>query len=123
MWRSAKQTKIADSTAVAELIAAAQVPREVTWLRNVLFELGLRQTKPTQLKVDNQTAISLILHNQVHAKTKSLDINLLTVRDLHGEEIEVSYVPSEEQTKPNQTKAARDRHQVDHLARKPLRGC
>jgi len=73
VWRSIKQTKVASSTAVAEFVAAALAAKECIWLRNILFELGLPQSEPTPLFVDNQTAIHLITNNQVHAKTKALE--------------------------------------------------
>ena len=47
--------------------------------------------------IGDQTSIWLIVDNQVHAKTKSLNIDSLTMRDLHGKEIDISYVPSAEQ--------------------------
>ena len=68
MWRSIKQIKIANSTSVTEFVAAAQATREVTWLRNMILELGIRQKGPTPLMIDNQTAISLIANKSSSCK-------------------------------------------------------
>jgi len=65
--------------------------------------------EPTRLMVDNQTAISLIVNKQVLARTKSLDIDLLFMRDLNDKDVSVHFVPSERQfadylTKPVEQK-------------------
>ena len=41
IWRSVKQSSIADSTMEAEYIAASEAVKEVIWLKNFFMDLGV----------------------------------------------------------------------------------
>jgi hypothetical protein len=74
-WRSKKQNVVARSTAKAELRAMAHGVCEVLWLKILLSELGLFQSKPLMLYCDNKAALD-IAHNPVHhGRTKHIEID------------------------------------------------
>ena len=66
-WASCKQHTITVSTTEAEYMAAI-------WLQTLLTEIGLLQNKPTQLNIDNQSAIDFLKNQGSHLKSKHIDI-------------------------------------------------
>lgn len=99
VWKASKQSTVAESTTEAEFIACSTLSREVMWCRNFLQEVyGERESKPTRMFVDNQSAIRIIKNNQIHSKVKQLDIRLMAVRERReNKEIEVEYVNTSDQ--------------------------
>lgn len=88
-------------------MSAATAAEDVIWVRNLLKELGYCQLTPMPTFIDNQGTVKLIENNQVHSKTKTLDIKLHFIRDINNVKIKVTYVPTDEQladifTKPLQ---------------------
>ena len=57
VWRSQKQTCVAQSTCEAEYIACAVVCREVSYIRGLLLELGWIGTEATRVFCDNEAAV------------------------------------------------------------------
>lgn len=98
IWKSTKQSIVATSTTEAEFVAASTASREVLWARQLLFELGRQQQMPTKVYIDNQAAIKLVLNQQIHAKTKHIDVTYMFVRDIYNNrEIDVEYIKTEDQ--------------------------
>ncbi|XP_066929497.1 uncharacterized protein [Clytia hemisphaerica] len=58
-WRSQRQSVIALSTTEAEYISLSHSTQEAVWLRQLLSDIGFKQTKPTTLYEDNQGATDL----------------------------------------------------------------
>jgi len=50
---------MSSTEAVAEIIAASACALELVFIRRLLHELGLEQTSPTELLVDNSGAVEL----------------------------------------------------------------
>lgn len=80
-WRSKKQTSVALSTAEAEYVALSCATQEVVWLRQLMSELRLEQSKPTLIYEDNQSTISLAQNAQFHGRMKHIDIRHHFVRE------------------------------------------
>ena len=78
---SKKQTVTADSSTVAELIAAHLAAHEIMWARNFLQELGYPQTEPTTLFEDNLSTISLIVNKGNGQRSKHIDLRYNFVRE------------------------------------------
>lgn len=98
-WKSKRQSTVATSTTMAELIAASVACAEVLCARQLFSELGERMDEPTSLLIDNQGAIRLILNEQLNSKIKHLEVRQLFAREAAREnKIKVDYVESEEQT-------------------------
>ena len=60
VWRSIKQSSIADSTMEAEYIAACEAAKEAVWLRKFFtdLEVGPDMDKPLMLYCDNSGAVA-----------------------------------------------------------------
>jgi len=98
VWRTKKQSIIAASTTEAEFVAASVACREILWARQLMSEIGREQCEPTNLYVDNQSAICLISNQQLHEKTKHIQIKYLLVQEAQEKGwIKVQYVRSDEQ--------------------------
>jgi hypothetical protein len=105
-WSSKKQQSVALSSCEAEYIAASLGACQATWLRNLLFELNLREKKPVRLWIDNKSAISLAKHPTTHGRTKHIDTRYHYLRGQVGEKkLEVEYCCSQDQKADMMTKA------------------
>lgn len=107
IWRSTKQATVAESTTEAEFIACRTVSREVVWLRQFLEQLySTKLAQPTNIFVDNQSAIKLVENNQVHSRIKHLDIRLLAIRErVENKQVKLNYVHTSEQIADVMTKS------------------
>lgn len=111
VWKSTKQSTVAESTTEAEFVACSLASREVVWLRNFLEELtGAEPTKQTTLYCDNQSAIRFVNEKQITSKIKHVDIRLHAIRGrVETRKIDVKYIRSQDQqadilTKPVSSK-------------------
>jgi hypothetical protein len=97
-WRSKKQSVVARSTAEAEFRAMAHGICEILWLKILLLELGLFQTRPMILYCDNKAALD-IAHNPVqHSRTKHIEIDRHFIKEkLDKREICMPFVRSSSQ--------------------------
>lgn len=98
VWKSSKQSTVAESTCEAEFVACSQTSSVVVWCRNFLQEVQNKSLdEPTTIYVDNQSAIKLVKNNQIHSKIKQLDIRLMAVRErVASKIISVAYVNTTE---------------------------
>jgi hypothetical protein len=76
-----KQTVMADSSTVAEYIAAATACKEIMWARDLLHELGYTQQLATVLLEDNQSTIALIQNGNNGNKTKHIGVRFNLIRE------------------------------------------
>jgi len=81
LTKSKKQTVTADSSTIAELIAAFLASKEISWARSILTELGYQQYDPTILYEDNQSTIHMINNDSNSQKTKHIDVRYNYVRE------------------------------------------
>lgn len=94
-WKSRKQTCVALSTAEAEYVAMAAAVQEAAWMRCLLEELEHKQTKPTVLHEDNQSAIAVAENPMSHSKMKHIDIRYHFVREkVSDNTVELRYCPT-----------------------------
>lgn len=54
---------------------------EITWLRNLLTDMGLVINQPTTLYCDNQAAIHIAANPLYHERTKHIEIDCHFVRE------------------------------------------
>jgi len=106
IWKSSKQSTVATSTTEAEFVAAAQAIKEVLWLRQLLDELTIKQMEPSEVFIDNQGAIKLLVNNQIHIKIKHIRVKYLFAREAaQNKEVAIKYIESENQEADSLTKA------------------
>jgi hypothetical protein len=98
-WMAKQQPIVAQSTSEAEFIAANEVGREVVWLRLLLEELGAPQKGPTDLFVDNQTAVAMAnVSGTNHTRRKHIMVKYFWLREkVDDGTLAVSWVPTDHQ--------------------------
>jgi len=80
-WASKKQPTIALSSTEAEVVAASEAAKEAVCLRNFLQELGEQDEAPTQLALDNQSAIAVSYNPELHSRMKHVARRHFFVRE------------------------------------------
>ena len=80
-WGSKKQPCVALSSCEAEIIAASDAAKEVTYARELLKEMDVPIDSPTKLNVDNQAARDLAYNPELHSRTKHVDRRHFWIRE------------------------------------------
>ena len=97
---------MARSTTKAEYKALDLATTELIWLQSLLKELRVRVEQVPILWCDNMGATSLASNLVFHARTKHIEIDVHFIREkVLSKEVEVQFVPSEEQVADVFTKA------------------
>ena len=97
-WMSKKQPIVTLSSCEAEYVAATSCVCHVVWLRNLLKELSMTQEDPTQIFVDNKSAIALAKNPVFHDRSKHIDIRYHYIREcIARKDVQVEYVKSQDQ--------------------------
>ena len=72
--------------------------KEAVWIRRLLETLGAKQSGPTTLLCDNQSAIRIVKNPELHEKTKPIEVRFHFIREQQRKkEITVVYICTEEQ--------------------------
>ena len=96
-WKSKKQTRIANSTMEAELIALASASEEANWLRDLLYEIPLweKPILPILIHCDSTAAIGRVKNRYYNGKFKLIKRKHSTVQSyLSSGIIIVDYIKS-----------------------------
>ncbi|KAH9685170.1 retrovirus-related pol polyprotein from transposon RE1 [Citrus sinensis] len=97
-WCSKKQRTVARSSTEAEYRAIASTAAEISWLVNLLSELGITLSSPPHLLCDNLGATYLCANPIFHSRMKHIAIDYHFVRDKVFEgSLKVSHVSTTEQ--------------------------
>ena len=81
-WKSNKQTCVALSTAEAEYVALSTAVQEAIWLQQLTSDLMNKSSQEMIIYEDNQSTICLAKNQQIHGRTKHIDIKYHFVCDL-----------------------------------------
>ena len=73
------------SSMESELIAAVEASKDVIHIRQVLHDMGLKQTEPTILFEDNQSTINTVLREGITSRTKHIEVKWFWLRDIQSE--------------------------------------
>jgi hypothetical protein len=105
LTRSKKQTVTADSSTIAELIAAFTATKEIMWARSLLTEIGYPQLAPTIVYEDNMSTIAMVNNDGNSQKTKHIDIRYnLTREQVKNKVIAMEHLNTENMTSDILTK-------------------
>ncbi|KAM1977528.1 hypothetical protein ACFX16_014315 [Malus domestica] len=97
-WMSKKQPIVTLSTCEAEYVAATACVCHAIWLRNLLKELSMPQEEPTEIYVDNKSAIALEKNPVFHDRSKHIDTHYHYIREcIARKDVQVEYVKSQDQ--------------------------
>jgi len=104
-WSSKLQRITALSSSEAEYMAISEALKEILWLRSLVESFGLKQMKPTKLRVDNQAAIAMSKNPEFHKRTKHIGVRFHRIRqEQEVGNVDVTYVPSDKQVTDMLTK-------------------
>jgi len=109
-------------------VALGAGAKEAVWIRQFLAELRLKQNDPTDLLVDNTSAIKLAYNPEYHQRSKHIDVRFHFTRSLiEQREILLSYVSTLEQaadilTKPLQKTKQAEMRDLIGLKNKGIQG-
>ena len=80
-YRSKTQSITATSSTEAEFIAAVSAAKVAKYLRTILRELGFSQDAPTNLYVDNASAIKMVHADRPTERSRHIDIQYFAIQD------------------------------------------
>jgi len=80
-WSSRKQVSVAKSSTEAEYRSMSDTASEITWLVNLLRDLGVPQLQLPELFCDNLSAVYLTANPSFHARTKHFATHYHYVRE------------------------------------------
>lgn len=80
-WRSSRQKSVSRSSTEAEYKALANGAAELSWVQNLLLELGLHIPKPPTLLCDNAGATYLCANPVYHSRMKHVALDYHFVRE------------------------------------------
>jgi hypothetical protein len=105
-WACKKQATVAQSTAEAEYVAAAEATSQSIWLRRILGDMGEQEDEPTIIYCDNKSAIAMTKNPVHHHRTKHIAIKYHFIREAEAtKQIQLKYCTTEEQIADIFTKA------------------
>lgn len=95
-WRSARQSIVTLSTAEAEYVSSCELIKELIPIRLMLVEIGAIREEPTEVLIDNTSAINTSNDLQSRARTKHIDTRTRWISEkVHDGTVRVSHVPGE----------------------------
>ncbi|XP_019098312.1 PREDICTED: uncharacterized protein LOC109131601 [Camelina sativa] len=117
-WKTKKQKVVSMSSAESEYRAMRKLTTELTWLKALLEELGIKPSTPIPMHCDNEAAIHIATNSVFHERTKHIELDCHKVREKIEEGVTLPYyTPSVDQLADIVTKATC--HKVcDHIHNK-----
>jgi hypothetical protein len=104
-WKSQRQRTVATSTTEAEYMALYSGTQEITWLKQMLLELGIMDANPTVIFQDNQGSIALAENPVYHQRTKHIDVKYHFIRKkIEDKVIQLRYCATDEMVADIMTK-------------------
>lgn len=119
-WRTKRQPTVALSTTEAEYMAIVACIQEGIWINSLLEEIGIYynndEKRTLNLFADNKGAIQFAQNNSYSERTKHVDIKLKFIKEkIDREEVQISYLPSDEMPADILTKACTNQKLQKHV--------
>ena len=124
IWRSIKQSCIADSTMEAEYVAACEAAKEVVWLRQFLIDLEvvLSANKQITIHCDNSGAVVNSKEPRSHKRGKHIERKYHLLREIvHRGDVTITKIASAENLADPFTKALPQKSFDGHLENMRMR--
>jgi hypothetical protein len=105
--QSKLQKPVANSTTESEYYALGLAAAEAAWLRQMLFELGYRNSDAKTVKIygDNQGSLALTDNPEIHQRTKHIRVKFHYIRQqVTRKEIELWFIEGARQIADGFTK-------------------
>ncbi|KAA0036988.1 gag/pol protein [Cucumis melo var. makuwa] len=118
VWRSIKQSCIADSTIEAEYVAACEAAKEAVWLKKFLTDLEIVPNMHLSITLycDNSGAVANSREPRSHKRGKHIERNYHLIREIvHQGEVVVTNISSEQNMADPFTKALTAKVFESHL--------
>ena len=81
-WKSKKETVVALSTCEAEYISICSATKEAVWLSRIVNDiLGVKNTTPVPLHIENDGSIDLAKNETISQRTNHIDIRYHFIRE------------------------------------------
>ncbi|KAA0032108.1 gag/pol protein [Cucumis melo var. makuwa] len=96
VWRSIKQSCIADSTMKAEYVAACEAAKKAVWLKKFLtdLEVVLNMHLPITLYFDNSGAVATSREPRSHKREKHIERKYYLIKEIvHRGDVTVTKTP------------------------------
>ena len=126
VWRSIKQSCIADSTMEAEYVAACEAAKEAVWLRKFLRDLEVvpDTDRPLTLYCDNSGAVANSKEPRSHKRSKHIERKYHLIREIvHRGDVEVTKISTHDNLADPFTKALRIKVFEGHLEGLGIKDC
>ena len=118
VWRSIKQSCVADSTMEAEYIAACEAAKESVWLKKFYndLEVVLGVDKPMELYCDNSAAVANSKEPRSHKTGKHIESKYHLIREIvSGGDVQVMKIASDDNLADPFTKTLPEMKFLGHL--------
>ena len=126
VWRSIKQSCIADSTMEAEYVAACEAAKEAVWLRKFLIDLEVvpDAAQPMTLYCDNSGAVANSKEPRSHKRSKHIERRYHLIREIVARgDVEVKQISTHDNIADPFTKTLSIRVFEKHLEGLGIKDC
>ena len=126
VWRSVKQSCIADSTIEAEHVAACEAAKEAVWLRKFLIDLEIVSdaAQPMTLYCDNSEAVANSKEPRSHKRSKHIERRYHLIREIEARgDVEVKQISIHDNVADPFTKTLSIRVFENHLEGLGIKDC
>jgi hypothetical protein len=97
-WSSKKQPTVTASSTEAEYIACFGAAKDISWLNQMLKELGFTTSGNITLYCDNMSTIKLINNPVMHQRPRHIDIKYHYIREkVKDGTISIQHMPTTDQ--------------------------
>ncbi|KAL1223412.1 Retrovirus-related Pol polyprotein from transposon RE1 [Cardamine amara subsp. amara] len=80
-WKTKKQKTVSHSSTEVEYRSMRKALNEVSWLKQLLEDLGFKKTAPIRLFCDTQVTIHISNNPVFHERTKHIESDCHAIRD------------------------------------------